>query len=1339
MKTFREHAEERGYIALMATIIIAAVLLVMSVEGSIAGWHARFNVLGTEAKEQATALAQGCADQALSAIMTNPAYTGGATTTTDVGTCYVFPLQFNFPAEGVVTIKTQAVVRDSYSNLEMQMDMDKIHIDAIPEAPTQGTLVIITNVVNDGSGTQSADDFTMLVAGGNPSETSFAGNESGEIVTVDPGSYAVNGDTLSGYARSVSTNCSGNITQGEVRFCTVTYNDITTTLTVLVNVINDNGGDLEYTDFPVYIDGDEVTAGEILNVTSGAHTASADTVTGYTASVWGYQCSSDGSVTVNEGQNKTCIINFNDNPPPTPSCADTVMMLDRSGSMFPSYGGSSSDIPNEKAAAKSLVSLYSTVTPIPKIGVGRFGDVASGISAEIIAQLTNVYTSLASIIDNGLPENPLSYTNLKAAITVGSDELNSSRHSPGKEKVLIIVSDGDPNRPTGSTNYDTGFRSSSGSSNESGSSYWNISEGAYADGGSDAYAGIGANSNYERYLNFNVEGGAGLPSGASVSGIEVRLDAWATAGTVQTPGNSQRSPSSLGTPSQWTNGSRTYASDNSYATDAVNGHTQVVDDFGLSIPSNATITGVEVTTEAMVQATTPTTTSTLYPSAQGYYTAWTNEVTTIDEVGTPDCGSTDSIIESTANDRESVTINLSSIPNGATITDVTITAYDRADASTGGTYKTFARLNGTNTDAPSNLTASSNSGCTQKTQTIDFSNAVKNSGTTLEIGVVKVGEFWQSPARNTVRVGALRVVVSYIPAVSGALNVALSSNNGSSYTGEKAVALTTAESVLTPAGNSATDMWGRTWTPNDFNNGNFALRMTNTSQTGVTVSLDRVLVTVHYTVPVTSGTACQIDVDLSWNGGVSWTGAKSRSLSSAETSVTLGASNDDWRSGSWSPTDFSNANFRARVRAADPGSNCDASAFAHLDWLQLRVYYTKTADPVQDALTAADVAKLAGTDIFTIHFGSDPSGYNGRELLANLASGNTTVSGHEKGSAFDQSATPTSGNTGFVSPTQQLADTGGDNNGYESYPERALTDGNGNASNVNGAGDRHRFSGYNFTVPPNSTIAGIETRLDWWTESTSGNNSMNVELSWNGGTSWTSAKNLNNESTNSSNSGTLGNTSDTWGHTWTADELLPANFRVRVTSNCSGNANPSCSGRDFYLDWIPVRVSYTGAIPENGDGDNFFISPTSADMDNIFDFIGEQVCPALGFAEASDPPTTGKVNVVTNVINNNGGSLTASAVSVSVSPSSASPNSFVGSASGVLVTFNPGSYTVSGSVPDGYVEVVGAGCTSLGNSGDITAGESRVCVLTYDDIPPPPPPPELTIHLDTWKELPVAE
>jgi hypothetical protein len=166
-------------------------------------------------------------------------------------------------------------------------------------------------------------------------------------------------------------------------------------------------------------------------------------------------------------------------------------------------------------------------------------------------------------------------------------------------------------------------------------------------------------------------------------------------------------------------------------------------------------------------------------------------------------------------------------------------------------------------------------------------------------------------------------------------------------------------------------------------------------------------------------------------------------------------------------------------------------------------------------------------------------------------------------------ATPacSAGDTGYLNATAQAADSGGDGNGFEVNPTYALTDGGFAAGNIDGPGDRHRFYNYGVSIPGGCAVVGIEARLDWWLDSTSGVNSMSVELSWNGGTSWTSAKTDSTETT-TEHTGLLGGSTDTWGRSWTASELSNANFRVRVTSN-SDNAF-----RDFYLEWVPVRVYY---------------------------------------------------------------------------------------------------------------------------------------------------------------------
>src|SRR5262245_53088178 len=87
------HKAEQGYIALMAVIIIGFILLGLSVNESLAGWHARFNVLSSLNKEQANSLAEGCADQAVASLIAEPTFLSAGkadtTTVTSQGSCSV--------------------------------------------------------------------------------------------------------------------------------------------------------------------------------------------------------------------------------------------------------------------------------------------------------------------------------------------------------------------------------------------------------------------------------------------------------------------------------------------------------------------------------------------------------------------------------------------------------------------------------------------------------------------------------------------------------------------------------------------------------------------------------------------------------------------------------------------------------------------------------------------------------------------------------------------------------------------------------------------------------------------------------------------------------------------------------------------------------------------------------------------------------------------------------------------------------------------------------------------------------------------------------------------------
>ncbi|HEY7465445.1 MAG TPA: pilus assembly protein TadG-related protein, partial [Dehalococcoidia bacterium] len=144
----------------------------------------------------------------------------------------------------------------------------------------------------------------------------------------------------------------------------------------------------------------------------------------------------------------------------------------------------------------------------------------------------------------------------------------------------------------------------------------------------------------------------------------------------------------------------------------------------------------------------------------------------------------------------------------------------------------------------------------------------------------------------------------------------------------------------------------------------------------------------------------------------------------------------------------------------------------------------------------------------------------------------------------------TTGSTGRLSPSANAAVTSGsgDNNGFQSSATAAYSNGGSAASDSNsGTGtstscsdsgkDRHQYYNYGISLPGGASVTGIEVRLDAYIDSTfSSTRRMCVELSWDGGASWTSAQQTSNLST-SQNSFYLGGSSDDWGHTWDADAL----------------------------------------------------------------------------------------------------------------------------------------------------------------------------------------------------------
>jgi len=223
---------------------------------------------------------------------------------------------------------------------------------------------------------------------------------------------------------------------------------------------------------------------------------------------------------------------------------------------------------------------------------------------------------------------------------------------------------------------------------------------------------------------------------------------------------------------------------------------------------------------------------------------------------------------------------------------------------------------------------------------------------------------------------------------------------------------------------------------------------------------------------------------------------------------------------------------------------------------------------------------VAGTYTVTINAFNIP---NGPQKFALVVDGGTIGTGPTPTpppTATPTNTPPPSASTGYLAPTGQAAQTSsaGDNNGYQTSPTNAFANdsifavdtnsGTGTSTScTNNKKDKHLFFNYGFSSL-SGTVLGIEVRLDARADSITGAPKICVQLSWNGGSSWTTAKQTPTLGT-SEDTYILGGAADTWGHPWTLSELNNnTNFRVRVIDVASNTS------RDFFLDYIAVNVTY---------------------------------------------------------------------------------------------------------------------------------------------------------------------
>jgi len=90
------------------------------------------------------------------------------------------------------------------------------------------------------------------------------------------------------------------------------------------------------------------------------------------------------------------------------------------------------------------------------------------------------------------------------------------------------------------------------------------------------------------------------------------------------------------------------------------------------------------------------------------------------------------------------------------------------------------------------------------------------------------------------------------------------------------------------------------------------------------------------------------------------------------------------------------------------------------------------------------------------------------------------------------------------------------------------------------------------------------------------------------------------------------------------------------------------------------------------------------------------------------------LTLIKHVVNDNGGTASASDFTLNVSGSSPTPGSFQGAeAPGTSVALNAGTYNVGETGPSGYQGAFSSDC-----SGSIAVGDEKTCTVTNDDVRP---------------------
>ncbi len=219
------------------------------------------------------------------------------------------------PSDCVVTSTSNNTTIELIKQIVPESDSGKFNLKIRKDSSSGTTLTSVANAQdNYTTGVieiSPSDDVVLEETAG--TSTSLSNYNTTLVCVKQNGNpYTFSNSTLTGATRTAEID-DDDIFGGDNITCTFTNTRQQATLILQKTVVNDNGGQLTQSSFPVAIDGNAAQWGN-NTVTPGTYTVSETQQPGYTAGNWGGDCTAAGSVTLTDGQTKTCTITNDDQP-----------------------------------------------------------------------------------------------------------------------------------------------------------------------------------------------------------------------------------------------------------------------------------------------------------------------------------------------------------------------------------------------------------------------------------------------------------------------------------------------------------------------------------------------------------------------------------------------------------------------------------------------------------------------------------------------------------------------------------------------------------------------------------------------------------------------------------------------------------------------------------------------------------------------------------------------------------------------------------------------------------------------------------------------------------------